>query len=174
MSCWLLLWSARLGRHVRSLLVILRQKLLLSESCRLWHLFDFVLPEIYCRLRLRLRNSIWLSNTVLFLRLELAARWSRNIWFRWLVWVKSNLDKLIKRKIRAEAKRNKLKKIIKILIGKDAILNTLKLTIQINSPFEDPNFRSIPVTGNEPANLNLASLVSIEHIKQIIDKGLPL
>jgi hypothetical protein len=49
--------------------------------------------------------------------------------FRRFFRIKSNFDKLIKRRIRAKTKGYKLKEVIKILVGKNTVIYTLEFTI---------------------------------------------
>jgi len=110
-----------------------------------------------------LRLMFWDLSTI---RIKFSSGWSTTYWWsRRFLPIKSSPNKLLKCRIHTIAKRNKLKEIIKILIRKYSIIDTLKLAIRINCSLEGPNFRSIPERCNYLPQLDFPFLLNIQHIE---------
>ena len=66
-------------------------------------------------------------------RIKLSSRRStRCDWLVTILIIESRFDEIFKAAIRIKCKRNELEEVIKILVSKDAIINTLKFTVEIN------------------------------------------
>ena len=167
------IWSLWLCWYVRFPLLFII--MLVKGHCFLHHWLLLLLGFVFSEIRwLRFNWSVSLFIAILFFHLKLSPwpTWSR--WSWWLLRIKPNFDELGERKVRTKAKRNKLEEIIKILIGKNSVVDTLKFTIKINRSLKRTYLGSIPIWSNQFINLNLTFLINIKHIKKIIDQSLSL
>lgn len=154
------LWSCR---DMRSFLLIMPVKLLLSKSCCLkWLLLCLIFSEIS---RLILGKFISFSIIILLFHLKLSSWRFRMTGFGRLVRIESDFYELVKWQIGAETERNKLEIIIEILIRKYPIIDTLEFTVQIYWSFKSSNLWSVMIGRYQSWNLNLSSLLSIKHVK---------
>lgn len=159
------LWSSRLVWNVRSILyllmVILWFLFVFSKvSLLLGLLLEFIFSEIT---RLNLPSPASWFNTNLFLWFKLSSGFIWCSGSRWLFRIESNFNKFMESQVWTVWEGNKLKKVIKVLIRKDTIINALKLAVQIDGSFKCSDFWSISICTNEPSYFNLSLLVSIQH-----------
>lgn len=110
----------------------------------------------------------------LFFWLEFSPRLLGCARLRWLFRIEPNFYEINKSWVGIKCKGDKVKKVIKILIGEDPIMNTLKFTVKINSPFKSTDFGPISIWSNKLVDLYLPFLLHVQHIEQIIDHSLSL